>query len=141
MGRFLVRPIGGQNIAISSDDDNRELVFIPEIRALGFLISNAKYRPDVFKGTAGLRLRISALHRLLHRPHKEVLVPPEFTWVMLCSDMPPPPALAGDGAIGKFATTEEYHPTVVCLDRPDLVINLLPLSAVLPSRHGSAARC
>src|SRR5260370_311231 len=140
MGRFLVRPIGGQNIAISLDDHNRELVFIPEIRALGFLISNAKYRPDVFKGTAGLGLRISALHRLLHRPHKEVLVPPEFSWVMLCSDMAPPPALAGDGAIGKFATAEDHPPTVVCLDRPDLAIDLRPLSAVGPSGHGSDGR-
>ena len=78
-----------------------------------------------------------SLYRLLHCPHKVVLVPAELAWVLPCNDVPPSPAPVGRL---KLTATEEHHPTIVCLDRPDLVIDLGPLPTVGPSRHGSDGR-
>src|ERR1700730_5070764 len=76
--RSEVVSVCGQHIPVALDDDDSKFILVPEIRSSGLFVSNTEYRSKVFKGAAGLRLRISSSLSLLHRPHKEVQVPTEF---------------------------------------------------------------
>src|SRR6266436_8194485 len=99
--------------------------------------SNREDGAGVKKGPVGLVLGVGPLYCLLHCPHEVVLVPAELAWVLPSNDVPPSPA---PGGRLKLAAAEEHHPIVMCLDRPDLVIDLHPLPAVGASRHRSDGR-